>query len=464
MAKRLGWPLALGATLLLAAGAVLALVSLRNEREYERLVLAGDAALASTDLSGAIEAYTGAITLKDDSMAAHLKRGLAYRRRGEPEAALRDLRRASELDPSAPRVFEWQGDVNLSLARYERAAERYEDSLALDDRQAEVLYKLAVARYREGRSGASIEPLRRAVGLAPGLAEAQYLLGVSLRDAGRLDEALGVLATAARLAPGMLAVREARADVFQARGDTRRAVDELLALAALEPDRAERAVAVGAAYSRVGRHDAAVLALGRAAERFPDSGVVFAALGGVWLRAASGGDPVAVGKAVAALSKAIELNEMTPDTFALLGRARMLAGDLDGAERDLRVAVGRLPVAAEAYGWLADVMVRRRRWEDARDLLVRFAALAAGTPGAGAVAPRIGELSMRLGDPHAAAYWYERAVAETGPSAGLLLKQAEAEMSRGAPGRARELAALGLELEPAHTGLRAIQRTLAATR
>jgi tetratricopeptide (TPR) repeat protein len=139
VAKRLGWPLALGATLLLAAGAVLALVSLRNEREYERLVLAGDAALASTDLSGAIEAYTGAITLKDDSMAAFLKRGLAYRRRGEPEAALRDLRRASVLDPSAPRVFEGHGGVNLGLARSERAAGRGEDSLALDDRQAVVL-------------------------------------------------------------------------------------------------------------------------------------------------------------------------------------------------------------------------------------------------------------------------------------------------------------------------------------
>jgi predicted Zn-dependent protease len=214
----------------------------------------------------------------------------------------------------------------------------------------------------------------------------------------------------------------------------------------------------------VGRHDAAVLALGRAAERFPDSGVVFAALGSVWLKAASGGDPVAADKAVSALSKAIELNETTPDTFALLGRARMLAGDFEGAERDLRVAVGRVPVAAEAFGWLADVMVRRRRWEEARDLLVRFAALAAGTPGAGAVAPRIGELSMRQGDPHAAAYWYERAVAETGPSAGLLLKQAEAEMSRGATARARQLAALGLELEPGHAGLRAMQRTLAAAR
>ena len=38
------------------------------------------------------------------------------------------------------------------------------------------------------------------------------------------SEALSALATATRLAPGLLAVREARADVFQARGQTARAV------------------------------------------------------------------------------------------------------------------------------------------------------------------------------------------------------------------------------------------------
>ena len=55
-----------------------------------------------------------------------------------------------------------------------------------------------------------------------------------LPDLVRLDEASEALGTAARLAPGLLAVREARADVFQARGQTGRAVDELSALAALE--------------------------------------------------------------------------------------------------------------------------------------------------------------------------------------------------------------------------------------
>ncbi|MEZ5418743.1 MAG: tetratricopeptide repeat protein [Vicinamibacterales bacterium] len=201
MARLLGWPLAGAVTLAAAVTAVLAVVSVRTEREHARLVAAGDEALAAADLGGAIEAYTGAITLNPDSTAAHLKRGLAYRQRRELDAALRDLRLASELDPTSPRIFEWQGDVLLELGRYARAAERFERSVALDDRQPDVHYKLAVARYREGRAGTAVDPLQRAVALAPGHAQAHYLLGVCLRDLGRLDEAASALDAAARLAP-----------------------------------------------------------------------------------------------------------------------------------------------------------------------------------------------------------------------------------------------------------------------
>ena len=455
-----GWPLAVAATIVVAVGAVLAVASVRTEREYARLVAAGDIALASTDLPGAIEAYTGAITLNPDSMAAHLKRGLAYRQRGETEAALRDFRRAGDLDPTTPRAFEWQGDAQLALGRYARAADRYAQSVAIDERQPEVHYKLAVARYREGRAGAAVEPLRRALTLAPEHAEAHYLLGLCLRDLGRLDDAGRALDEAARLSPGLVAVREARADVFQARGLTSRAVDELNALSALEPDRPERAIAVASAYARGGRHDAAVLALGRAAERFPDTAAVYAALGAVWLRAAEAGDPVALDKARTALEHAAAMDDVSGDAFALLGRARVLGGDLAGAERALRQAVATLPVMPDAYRALADVLERRRDLAGAREALARFAALDTGTPAAAAVTPRLGDLAMRVGDPVGATYWFERAVADLGPSPALLLKLAEAAMARGDRDRARLAVDEGLSLDGGHAGLRALARTL----
>src|SRR6188474_2997518 len=79
-------------------------MEVRQEREFRRLIAEGDEALAGDRTSEAIEAYSGALAFKPESMLAHLKRAETYRRRGEPElaAALRDAREASTLDPTAP--------------------------------------------------------------------------------------------------------------------------------------------------------------------------------------------------------------------------------------------------------------------------------------------------------------------------------------------------------------------------
>ena len=52
---------------------------------------AGDEAVAHGQTFEAIEAFSGALTLKPDSMLARLKRGETYRQRGEFASAVRDL-------------------------------------------------------------------------------------------------------------------------------------------------------------------------------------------------------------------------------------------------------------------------------------------------------------------------------------------------------------------------------------
>ncbi len=77
----------------LAASLAFVWVDARREREFRRLIAVGDEAVASGQTFDAIEAFSGALTLKPDSMLARLKRGDTYRRRGEFAAALRDLDR-----------------------------------------------------------------------------------------------------------------------------------------------------------------------------------------------------------------------------------------------------------------------------------------------------------------------------------------------------------------------------------
>src|SRR5258708_34175644 len=80
-----------------------------RERTYRQKIADGDAALARDNTGAAIEAFSGAIALKDDSMIGYLKRGQTYRRRGECVAAIRNLRPPCATDPHPTRPLRESG-------------------------------------------------------------------------------------------------------------------------------------------------------------------------------------------------------------------------------------------------------------------------------------------------------------------------------------------------------------------
>ena len=370
--------LAVAAAALIAA-AVLVWVDARREREFRRLIAVGDAALASGQTFRAIEAFSGALTLKPDSMLASLKRGDTYRRRGEFGAALRDLGQAAFLDPAAPRPIELLGDVHAAMGQYQAAATEYQRYLTIDDRAPAVLYKLALAHYRNGMAPKAADPLRRAVAIDDRFAEAHYLLGLSLRDADR-NQALRALRRALEVNATFAAAREELARLYEDMGRHQDAIDQLEALAALEPARPERLVNVGLAYARIGRRNTAVLTLGRAAERHPDATVVYTALGRIWLTSAEAEkDPVALGKAIEALQPAAAQAGAASETRALYGRALALSGNMVAAERMLLQAVATPPVDPSAYRYLAEVARRLGHMAVARDAASKYAILAPST-------------------------------------------------------------------------------------
>ncbi len=181
---------------------VLAWQAIGRQREYRRLVAEGDRALNAGQTFVALESYSGAIALRNDVMIAYLKRGETYRQRGEYGEALRDLRTAARLDPTATKPLEMAGDVNATLEHYERAAERYEAFLKLDDRSPRVLYKLALARHRLGHTSEALAPLRQALAVDEWFAPGHYLLGVCLHALNQLPEATAALERAVRLDSG----------------------------------------------------------------------------------------------------------------------------------------------------------------------------------------------------------------------------------------------------------------------
>jgi len=346
-----------------------------RQREYGELIAKGDTALVDDQTLAAVEAYSGAIALRSDSMLAHLRLAETYQRRGNLDEAAREFRLASNLAPTAARPLEELGDVTYQQQRYGRAIDAYARAFKFDDRSARVGYKLALAHYRDGSVDAALQTVRQSLALEPKSAEATYLLGLCLRDTHNVPEAVRAFEQALAIAPGSIPTREELADLYRVLDRKDDEIEQLQALAALDRSRADRLVALGLAHHRAGHSDLAVLTLGSALERAPDDPSLYRALGQVWLDRARD-DRALLKKAREALERIASNPTATSDTLTLYARARLQEGDLDDAERMLRQAMTRFPVDPNAFALYATVAARQRHPDAARKAQAEYEALA----------------------------------------------------------------------------------------
>ena len=451
----------------LAAGGIVADQAVERDREYRRLIVQGDEALGRGQTFVAIEAYSGAIALKRDSMLAYLKRGEAHQRRGDaPEtlaAALRDLRTAAHLDPGATRTLEKLGDVNVDLRRFANAAENYEAYLRIDDHAAPILYKLALASRADGRLTRAISALQHAIKLNPNFHEAHYVLGLCFKDREELAEARAAFERARAISPAFIPAREELAELHRLQQQTRAEIEQLGALYALDPNKPERLIDLGRAYLRTGNRDLAVMTLGRAAENFKDYPGVYVALGQVWLDAAEErGEPTDVRKALEALGPIALQPGATSETLGMYGRALMLASRYQEAAAVLKQAAERFPIDPEVLPHFASVAQRLGRLDEARQALVRYSILVDEDRDEAVRAAKIADLSMQLNDAASAVSWYQKSDALRTGDASLLARMAEAQSRTGQIGPARATITRAIEKNPNDPLVRAVAQRLQA--
>lgn len=391
-----------------AVGAAVAYQTTARERDYRLLLARGDAALRADQTFGAIEAYSGAIALRPDSMLAHLRRGETYRRRNDLDDAARDFRMAATLDPSAMRALEEWGDVLYQQQRWGRAAELYEQRLKLDERAPAITYKLALARYRDHKLAAAVAALAQTLRLDDRIADAYYLRGLCLRDQNELTGAIAAFEKAVERAPGLISAREELAEVYASLGRRNEELQQLQVIAGLDREHVERQVVVGVAYARAARdaHDAgsqerhanlAILTLGNALDRAPDQPLIYGALGQVWLDIAiARNDGVALRKALQALERAAASSTATSEVLTFYGRALVRDNRIDAAEQVLKQATERFPVEPAAFLDYAAIAERINHLDAARTALNNYSALVTNDLDAAAHAAKVAELSARI--------------------------------------------------------------------
>ena len=169
------------------------------------------------DWVGAEDAFRQSIA-RGESQRARLHLGLVLERRGRPEEALSELRKAASLRPDDPTSLEALGRVLLGLGRADEAAAAYRGAL---ERQPEnAAAHLGLARIAWGRRDfrEASERAARATSLSPSDPEGWLILAMISLEAGRADRAAPAIEKAAALAPGAPPVELARALLERLRG------------------------------------------------------------------------------------------------------------------------------------------------------------------------------------------------------------------------------------------------------
>jgi len=394
-----------------AVAGVLVVQQTTRNRRYLQLLESGQQALDSGNSYLAIEAFSGALALRPESMVAYYHRGEAYRSQSRAEEAIRDFRAALRLAPGAAQPLIALGDLN-DVTDPSQAAMWYAQAARLQGDDPSLLYKLGLARYRSGNPAEAVEPLRQAIARNDSLADLHYLLGLAYRDLRRPGDGMGALERAVKLAPTLIAAREELAALYRAAGRSTDEIAQLRALAALD-EAPERVVDVALAQARHQQFDAALATLRDLARKASADSRAQLAIARVHLARAEEGDRAAVRPALEALEKALGGTARRSEGLALFGRALAIAGDHDRAERILREAVATSPVDPDAYAYLADACESLTHFGEARDALMALDALQGETAPAATRARRalrIGTLALRANDAAVAADYLLQAI------------------------------------------------------
>jgi len=214
-------------------------------------------------------------------------------------------------------------------------------------------------------------------------------------------------------------------EILYRRGRLDAAERELRGVLADQPDNVAALLWLGKALRDAGKPREALAVYARAARLGAAEAAIEAADCAV-----SAGSAADAGPVLASL-------EPTPRTAAALAVARSIvaraAGDVAGAERELRAALAADPLGFEALSRLLDLSVAAGRAKTALPPIRRAAGAA---PGSARHAALLGEALLAAGDPAAAEAALSRALALAPDSSPARIDLARAELGRGDPGRA----------------------------
>lgn len=151
----------------------------------------------------------------------------------------------------------------------QRAWSLYEEALALDPDQPQVLQQWGILAFQCWHMPKAVELLARACAVLPGIAEIRLCLGRALDGAGQQAQALACLDEALTIAPDLAEGHAARAGVLRKLGRLDEAASACAQAIAAAPQVAEHYIGLGAVQMQQGHETAARASFEQAAQIDP---------------------------------------------------------------------------------------------------------------------------------------------------------------------------------------------------
>ncbi len=205
------------------------------------------------------------IRRRDRGAVEMIRLAIALEQEGKLREALKLHEQALKIDPTLAQVHVNLMSLYGRLGNRKKAEEHYRAAMALNPNMADCHYNFGVLAYEEGRLDEAEAAFRKAIEINPFYADAHNNLGVLLERQGRLAEAEKHYRQAVENRPGFALARFHLGRLLVARGNLTEGIRHLEA--AVKNEKKDNPVylyALGAAYARAGKYQAAGLYLRRA--------------------------------------------------------------------------------------------------------------------------------------------------------------------------------------------------------
>lgn len=162
----------------------------------------------------AVEACTAIILLDPHNDGALVNRGIAYRRLGDLDRAIRDYNEAIRLNPRAADAFNNRGNAYRDLDDLDRALRDYDEAIRLDPHYAHAFNNRGIIFLETGNLGRAIADFNSAIGQEVSYANAFRNRGLARTKLQLFDLAIEDFNEAFRLNPAIGHGREYAVALF----------------------------------------------------------------------------------------------------------------------------------------------------------------------------------------------------------------------------------------------------------